>query len=39
MLTVGIDAHDRMYVMCVLDDQGKTFKEHTVRGGPSMVAA
>jgi transposase len=39
MLTVGIDAHDRMYVMCVLDDQGKTFKEHTVHGGPSMVAA
>jgi transposase len=39
MLTVGIDAHDRMYVMCVLDEQGKTVKEHTVRGGPDQVAA
>ena len=39
MLTVGIDAHDRMYVLCVLDEQGKTFREHTVRGGPDEVAA
>lgn len=39
MLTVGIDAHDRLYVMCVLDEQGKTVKEHTVRGGPGEVAA
>lgn len=39
MWTVGIDAHDRMYVMCVLDEQGKTVKEHTVRGGPDQVAA
>ena len=39
MLTVGIDAHDRMYVMCVLDEHGKPFKEHTVRGGPQMAAA
>jgi transposase len=39
MLTVGIDAHDRMYVMCVLDEQGKTVKEHTLRGGPDQVAA
>jgi transposase len=28
-----------MYVMCVLDEQGKTIKEHTVRGGPDQVAA
>jgi len=28
-----------MYVMCVLDEQGKTVKEHTVRGGPGDVAA
>lgn len=39
MWTVGIDAHDRMYVMCVLDEDGKTVKEHTVRGGPGEVAA
>lgn len=39
MLTVGIDAHDRMYVMCVLDEHGKTVKEHTIRGGPDQVAA
>lgn len=39
MWTVGIDAHDRMYVMCVLDEHGKTVKEHTVRGGPGEVAA
>ncbi len=38
-MTVGIDAHDRMYVMCVLDEQGKTAREHTVRGGPGDVAA
>lgn len=39
MLTIGIDAHDRMYVLCVLDEQGKTLKEHTVRGGPGEVSA
>lgn len=39
MWTVGIDAHDRMYVMCVLDEDGKTVREHTVRGGPGEVAA
>jgi transposase len=39
MWTVGIDAHDRLYVMCVLDEQGKTVGEHTVRGGPAEVAA
>jgi transposase len=38
MWTVGIDAHDRVYVMCVLDDHGKTIREHTVRGGPGDVA-
>lgn len=39
MWTVGIDAHDRLYVMCVLDEHGKTVKEHTVRGGPVEVAS
>jgi transposase len=39
VLTVGIDAHDRMYVMCVLDEHGKTIKEHTIRDGPGEVAA
>lgn len=38
MLTVGIDAHDRHYVMCILDQKGAVVKEHTVRGGPGDVA-
>lgn len=38
MLTVGIDAHDRLYVMCILDEQGTVVKEHTVKGGPGDVA-
>lgn len=39
MWTVGIDAHDRMYVMCVLNEHGKQIKEHTIRGGPDQVGA
>lgn len=39
MWTIGIDAHDRLYVMCILDEQGKVIKEHTVRSGPAEVAA
>lgn len=39
MLTVGIDAHDRLYAMCILDANGKVFKEHVVRGGVDEVAA
>lgn len=39
MLTVGIDAHHRYYAMCVLDEHGKTVKEHTLRGGVEDVAS
>jgi len=39
MLTVGIDAHDRFYAMCILDQQGQVVKEHFLRGGPEVVAA
>jgi transposase len=39
MWTIGIDAHDRLYVMCVLDGNGKVAREHTVRGGVAEVAA
>jgi len=39
MLSVGIDAHDRFYVLCILDGGGKVVKEHTIKGGPDDVAA
>jgi len=39
MLSVGIDAHDRFYVLCILDGSGKVVKEHTIKGGPAEVAA
>lgn len=38
MLTAGIDVHDRFYAMCILDQQGQTVKEHSIRGGPEAVA-
>jgi transposase len=39
MLSVGIDAHDRLYVMCILDENGRQVKEHTVKGTAGDVAA
>ena len=39
MLTIGIDAHHRLYAMCILDEAGAVVKEHTIRGGPAEVAA
>lgn len=38
MWTVGIDAHYRLYVLCVLDESGEVVQERTIRGGPSAVA-
>ncbi len=38
MLSVGIDAHHHLYAMCILDDNGKVVKEHTVEGPVSEVA-
>ena len=39
MFSVGIDAHDRSYAMCILDDHGKVFKQHTLSGSVPEVAA
>lgn len=39
MLSVGIDAHYQSYTMCILDHQGKVFKEHTVEGSAADAAA
>jgi transposase len=33
VLTVGIDAHFRLFVVCVLDEAGAMVQEFTVRGG------
>lgn len=38
MLSIGIDAHQGTYAVCILDDNGKVVKEHTVRGGAGDVA-
>lgn len=39
MFSVGIDAHNRSYAMCILDDHGKVFKQHTLSGSVPEVAA
>jgi transposase len=39
MLSVGIDAHDRLYVLCVLDERGAVIREQTIKGGPGEVAS
>lgn len=39
MLSIGIDAHYQLYVMCILDENGSVVREQTVRGGPADVAA
>lgn len=38
MLTVGIDAHHRLYVVCVLDPGGGVLREFSVRGGVADLA-
>ena len=32
MLTVGLDAHQGLYVICVLDEKGQVIKERQIRG-------
>ena len=39
MLSVGIDAHAGLYVLCILDSDGAVVKERSIRGGPKDVAA
>lgn len=39
MFTVGIDAHFRLYAVCVLDREGAVFSEFTVKGGVDDLAA
>jgi transposase len=43
MWSVGIDAHHRFYVTCILDESGRVVKEFQVRGAPddlvSMLAS
>jgi len=38
MYSVGIDAHDRLYALCILDEGGKVVKEKTITGGAGEVA-
>lgn len=37
MLSVVIDVHDRLYVVCVLDETGSVLREHTILGEPIVV--
>lgn len=37
MWSVGIDAHHRLYVVCILDEGGKVVKEFRVKGGPEEL--
>jgi transposase len=39
MFTVGIDAHFRLYVVCILDPEGAVVKEFSVRGSVEDLAA
>lgn len=39
MFTVGIDAHFRLYAVCVLDPSGATLQEFTVKGSVEDLAA
>lgn len=34
MLTIGLDVHQRSSAVCILDENGRLFKQFTVRGGP-----
>lgn len=38
MLTIGIDAHFRLYVVCVLDQKGTVVNEFTIRGSVEELA-
>src|SRR5215470_2011217 len=38
MLTVGIDAHFRLYAVCVLDQAGVLVQEFTVKGSVEELA-
>ena len=37
MLTVGLDVHQRLFVVCILDVNGKRIKEFRVRGHCSKL--
>ncbi len=37
MWSVGIDAHHRLYVACILDDSGRVVKEFKVKGNPQEL--
>jgi len=37
MLHVGLDVHERSSAVCILDENGKKVKEHSVRGHPRRV--
>lgn len=39
MYSVGIDAHDGVYALCILDENGRRVKERVVRGGAGDVAS
>jgi len=34
MWTIGLDAHQRLFVVCILDSSGKLIKTERLRGGP-----
>ena len=39
MWSVGIDAHHRLYVVCILDESGRLVKELRVQGHPKELVA
>jgi hypothetical protein len=36
MWTIGLDAHQRLFVVCILDSGGKLIKTERLRGGPGV---
>jgi len=39
MWTIGLDAHQRLFVVCILDSAGKRLKWERIRGGPEKLLA
>jgi transposase len=39
MWTIGLDAHQRLFVVCILDSSGRRIKTERLRGGPEVLWA
>jgi transposase len=39
MWTIGLDTHQRLFVMCILDSAGKLVKQERLRGGAEVLLA